>query len=189
MVIKEPENGIFFTDVLGDQAFQRWNDIYKTEIIKIVQEEAKKIGIDPKKVISAKACKKFKKAPDAEIQVHKRQHIEKVKRLIELNKKRTKQYMWTMSNRLKPEPIIDVKRNFELIQAYSTHYAKLIRHSISPTKVIRKGKKIKVLDKGYSVMIEYDSVLAKKMKHVSKGIGIAIRDVEDMNLDEFTKHE
>nr|GFB71724.1 hypothetical protein [Tanacetum cinerariifolium] len=65
----------------------------KIEVIKIVQKEAKKIEIDPKKVISAKAGEKFKKAQDAEIQVHKRQHTEKVKRLIELNKKRAEQYM------------------------------------------------------------------------------------------------
>ncbi|GKB87758.1 hypothetical protein Tco_0960030, partial [Tanacetum coccineum] len=56
----------------------------KTEVIKIVQEEAKKIGIDPKKVISAKAGEKFKKAQDTKMQVHKRQHTEKVKRLTEL---------------------------------------------------------------------------------------------------------
>ncbi|GJX77515.1 retrovirus-related pol polyprotein from transposon TNT 1-94 [Tanacetum coccineum] len=29
MVIEEPEYGIFFIDVFGDQAFQRWNDIHK----------------------------------------------------------------------------------------------------------------------------------------------------------------
>ncbi|GJY92364.1 hypothetical protein Tco_0508146 [Tanacetum coccineum] len=29
MVIEEPEYGIFFTDVFGDQAFQRWDDIHK----------------------------------------------------------------------------------------------------------------------------------------------------------------
>ncbi|GJU33669.1 hypothetical protein Tco_1182023 [Tanacetum coccineum] len=60
----------------------------KTEVIKIVQEEAKKIEIDPKKVISAKAGEKFKKDQDAEMQVHKRQHTKKVKRLTKLNKKR-----------------------------------------------------------------------------------------------------
>ncbi|GJY98383.1 retrovirus-related pol polyprotein from transposon TNT 1-94 [Tanacetum coccineum] len=81
----------------------------KIEVIKIVHADAKKIGIDPKKVISAKADEKFKKAQDTEMQVHKRQHPEKVKRLTELKKKRSEQYMWTMSNRLKPEPIIDVK--------------------------------------------------------------------------------
>ncbi|GJU88099.1 hypothetical protein Tco_1300522 [Tanacetum coccineum] len=36
MVIKEPEYGIFFTDVFGDQAFQRWNDIHKVGVDSIV---------------------------------------------------------------------------------------------------------------------------------------------------------
>nr|GEX77955.1 hypothetical protein [Tanacetum cinerariifolium] len=45
-------------------------EMTKIKVIKIVQEEAEKIGIDPKKVISAKAGEKFKKAQDAEMQVH-----------------------------------------------------------------------------------------------------------------------
>ncbi|GJY50241.1 hypothetical protein Tco_0441088 [Tanacetum coccineum] len=32
MVIEELEYVIFFTDVFGDQAFQRWNDIYKLRV-------------------------------------------------------------------------------------------------------------------------------------------------------------
>lgn len=31
-VIEEPEYGIFFMDVFGDQAFQRWSDIDKVDI-------------------------------------------------------------------------------------------------------------------------------------------------------------
>ncbi|GJS50936.1 hypothetical protein Tco_0624298 [Tanacetum coccineum] len=85
------------------------NKPIRTEVIKIVQEEAEKIKIDPKKIISAKAGEKFKKAQDAELQVLKREHSQKVKRLMELNKKRDKQYMLTISNRLKPNPITDVK--------------------------------------------------------------------------------
>ncbi|GJS45794.1 hypothetical protein Tco_0595915 [Tanacetum coccineum] len=68
-------------------------EITKTEVIKIVQEEAEKIKIDPKKIISAKAGEKFKKAQDAELQVLKREHSQKVKRPMEL----------------KPNPITDVK--------------------------------------------------------------------------------
>ncbi|GJY80064.1 hypothetical protein Tco_0492815 [Tanacetum coccineum] len=59
-------------------------EMTKTEVIKIVQEEAEKIRIDPKKVISAKAGEKFEKAQDPEMQ-------------------------WTISSRPKPEPITDVK--------------------------------------------------------------------------------
>nr|GEV03399.1 hypothetical protein [Tanacetum cinerariifolium] len=84
-------------------------EMTKNKVIKIIQEEVEKIGIDPKKVISAKAGKKFKKAQDAEMQVHKRQHTEKIKRLMKLNKKRAEQYKWTISSKVKPESIIDVK--------------------------------------------------------------------------------
>nr|GEV41700.1 hypothetical protein [Tanacetum cinerariifolium] len=77
--------------------------------ILVVQEEAEKIGLDPKKIISAKAGEKFKKAHDAKHQVLKKEHSQKAKRAMELRMKKVEQYMWTMSNRLKLEPIIDVK--------------------------------------------------------------------------------
>ncbi|GJZ52769.1 hypothetical protein Tco_0607654 [Tanacetum coccineum] len=83
--------------------------ISKSEVIKVVQEEAEKIRLDPKKIVSAKSGEKFKKAQDAKHQVLKGEHSQKVKRLTELNKKRAEQYMWTMTNRIKPEPITDVK--------------------------------------------------------------------------------
>ncbi|GJT15723.1 hypothetical protein Tco_0874429, partial [Tanacetum coccineum] len=37
MVIKELEYGIFFTDVFGDQAFQRWNDIHKVGVRGVIE--------------------------------------------------------------------------------------------------------------------------------------------------------
>ncbi|GJV48233.1 hypothetical protein Tco_1438445 [Tanacetum coccineum] len=55
--------------------------ISKPEVIKVVQEEAEKIRLDPKKITSAKAGEKFKKAQDAEHQVLKREHSQKIKRL------------------------------------------------------------------------------------------------------------
>ncbi|GKC60663.1 hypothetical protein Tco_1088261 [Tanacetum coccineum] len=36
MVIEEPKYGIFFTNVFGDQAFQRWNDILKVGVESLV---------------------------------------------------------------------------------------------------------------------------------------------------------
>ncbi|GJX27712.1 hypothetical protein Tco_0235791 [Tanacetum coccineum] len=36
MVIEEPEYGIFFTNVFGDQAFQIWNDIHKVGVDSLV---------------------------------------------------------------------------------------------------------------------------------------------------------
>nr|GEV34703.1 retrovirus-related Pol polyprotein from transposon TNT 1-94 [Tanacetum cinerariifolium] len=49
----------------------------KPEVIKVVREEAKKLRINPKKVISTKAGEKFKKARDAEHEVLKREHAKK----------------------------------------------------------------------------------------------------------------
>ncbi|GKD05714.1 hypothetical protein Tco_1180688, partial [Tanacetum coccineum] len=67
--------------------------ISKPKVIKVVQEKAEKIRLDPKKIASAKAGEKFKKAQGAEHQVLKREHSKKIKRLTELNKRRAKQYM------------------------------------------------------------------------------------------------
>nr|GFA86149.1 hypothetical protein [Tanacetum cinerariifolium] len=55
----------------------RLNAISKTEVIKVVRKEAKKLGIHPKKAITTKAGELFKKAQDAEHEVLKIQHTEK----------------------------------------------------------------------------------------------------------------
>ncbi|GJZ52343.1 hypothetical protein Tco_0606858 [Tanacetum coccineum] len=81
----------------------------KPEVIKVVQEEAEKIRLDPRKIASAKVGEKFKKAQYAEHEVLKREHSKKVKRLTELNRRRAEKYIWTMTNRIKPEPITDVR--------------------------------------------------------------------------------
>ncbi|GJT57898.1 hypothetical protein Tco_0992952, partial [Tanacetum coccineum] len=46
---------------------------------------------------------------DAEHAVLKRQHTEKVRKSLELRKHKYDSYMWTISSRLKPEPITDIK--------------------------------------------------------------------------------
>ncbi|GJR08044.1 hypothetical protein Tco_0790696 [Tanacetum coccineum] len=63
-------------------------EMTKTEVIKVVQEEAEKIRLDPKTIISAKAGEKFKKAQDAEHQFLKIEHSQKAKREMKLKKKR-----------------------------------------------------------------------------------------------------
>ncbi|GJZ56513.1 hypothetical protein Tco_0611706 [Tanacetum coccineum] len=70
----------------------------KEEKMKKATEEAKLLAMSRPEVIK-----------DAEHEVLKREHYKKVKRLTELNKKRVEEYMWTMTNRIKPEPIIDVR--------------------------------------------------------------------------------
>ncbi|GJT68517.1 hypothetical protein Tco_1019997 [Tanacetum coccineum] len=83
--------------------------ISKPEVIKVVREEAKKFGIHPKEAITTKAGEKFKKAQDAEHEVLKRQHTENVRKSLKLRKHKFDNYMWTISSRLKPETITDIK--------------------------------------------------------------------------------
>nr|GEX24202.1 retrovirus-related Pol polyprotein from transposon TNT 1-94 [Tanacetum cinerariifolium] len=78
------------------------------EPIRVAHEEAEKIRLDPKMIMSAKAGEKFKKARDTEHQVLKKEHSQKAKRAMKL-KKRFEQYMWTTSCRIRPEPITDFK--------------------------------------------------------------------------------
>ncbi|GKF82493.1 hypothetical protein Tco_0244149, partial [Tanacetum coccineum] len=99
-------------------------EMTKTVVVKVVQEEAEKIGLNPKKIISAKEGEKFKKAHDTEHQVLKREHSHKAKRAIELRMKRVEQYMWIMSKRLKPEPITNVKIYPNIKPAVLTVYRK-----------------------------------------------------------------
>ncbi|GJV41948.1 retrovirus-related pol polyprotein from transposon TNT 1-94 [Tanacetum coccineum] len=79
------------------------------EVIKVVQEEAEKIGLDPKKITTAKVGEKFKKAQDAKHQVLKREHTKKVKKSLELRKHKFESYKWTINNKLKPKTITDIK--------------------------------------------------------------------------------
>nr|GEV78512.1 ribonuclease H-like domain, reverse transcriptase, RNA-dependent DNA polymerase [Tanacetum cinerariifolium] len=87
----------------------RLNAISKTEVIKVVREEAKKIDIHLKEEISSKAVELFKKAQDSKHEVLKRQHTEKVRKYLELKKHKYDSYMWTVSSRLKLKPITDIK--------------------------------------------------------------------------------
>ncbi|GJW04561.1 hypothetical protein Tco_1563417 [Tanacetum coccineum] len=76
----------------------------------VTQREGRGIATEEQLEPSSKklvpASKEVSPNPDAPILI---EHSQKVKRLMELNKKRSEQYMWTISNRLKPRPITDVK--------------------------------------------------------------------------------
>ncbi|GJY49855.1 hypothetical protein Tco_0439811 [Tanacetum coccineum] len=103
---EDPDKPIRVPYMINEKMHYLTNDrinahLEKEDTIKKAVEEAK----------ITKAGEKFKKAQDDKHQVLKRDHSQKVKRLMELNKKRSEQYMWTISNRLKPEPITDKKKN------------------------------------------------------------------------------
>ncbi|GJY78037.1 hypothetical protein Tco_0483838 [Tanacetum coccineum] len=58
-VIDEPKYGIFFTDVFGDQAFQRWNDIHKVGVDSLVSYLVMALKI--KTLENARFIRKLKK--------------------------------------------------------------------------------------------------------------------------------
>ncbi|GKB67137.1 hypothetical protein Tco_0928549 [Tanacetum coccineum] len=139
-------------------------EMTKTEVIKVVQEEAEKIGLDPKKIISAKACEKFKKAQDAEHQVLKREHSQKTKRAIELRMKRVEHYMWTMSNGLKPEPITDVKIHPNTKPAVLTVYRNNDKSNFEVHNPFKFG------DFGITELDELGPIIEKKNKSIIKDL-------------------
>ncbi|GKF55968.1 hypothetical protein Tco_0166308, partial [Tanacetum coccineum] len=59
MVIEEPEYEIFFTDVFGDQALKRWNDIHKVGVDSLVSYLVMASTI--KTLKNARFCLKLKK--------------------------------------------------------------------------------------------------------------------------------
>ncbi|GJT42452.1 hypothetical protein Tco_0951167 [Tanacetum coccineum] len=64
----------------------------KSEIIKVVYEEAEKARIDLKIILGAKGGEQFKNIQNAKHQVLKREHSQKVKKAIKLKKKRLEAY-------------------------------------------------------------------------------------------------
>nr|GEV79309.1 hypothetical protein [Tanacetum cinerariifolium] len=96
-------------EIKKDEEEAKLNPISKTKVIKVVREEAKKLSIRPKEEIITKAGELFKKAQESKHEVLKRPHTKKVRKSLELRKHKYDSYMWTVSSRLKPEPITDIK--------------------------------------------------------------------------------
>ncbi|GJS06372.1 hypothetical protein Tco_0363168 [Tanacetum coccineum] len=93
------------TDDTKEPARKLVPEMTKSELIKVVHEEASNVGIDLKVLKRARGGQEFKKIQDAKIKVHKREHSQKAKKAMGLRKKRLDQYILTTSNRIKPEPI------------------------------------------------------------------------------------
>ncbi|GJW82716.1 hypothetical protein Tco_0155861 [Tanacetum coccineum] len=83
--------------------------ITKPEVIKIVREDAEKIGLDTKRLASAQVGEKFKKAHDDELKVLNKGRNEQLRRSLNLKNKKYEYYIWAIGNRLKQEKITNVK--------------------------------------------------------------------------------
>ncbi|GJZ76065.1 hypothetical protein Tco_0640530 [Tanacetum coccineum] len=80
MVIEEPEYGMFFTDVFGDEAFQRWSGINKVEVETLITYLVMASNITTPK--NARFCQKLReliaKHPDQEKLKSRRVKLEDV---------------------------------------------------------------------------------------------------------------
>nr|GEV83765.1 hypothetical protein [Tanacetum cinerariifolium] len=67
----------------------RLMQLSKLELIKVVIKVATKVGVDPKALQSSKGGKEFLMQYDADLEVHQREHLAKVKKSNKLRKKDT----------------------------------------------------------------------------------------------------
>ncbi|GJV56830.1 hypothetical protein Tco_1457835 [Tanacetum coccineum] len=120
----------------------------KPEVIKVVQEEAKKLGLDPKEIKGAKAGE--------------------IKHKYDIS-------MWTISSRLKPEPITDIKIHPKTKPVVITVYRG------------NDGRKFKVHEPflfgafGISELDELREIIPKKKNAVELGIHFALPAPEQVS--------
>ncbi|GJV15498.1 3-oxoacyl-[acyl-carrier-protein] synthase II, chloroplastic-like protein [Tanacetum coccineum] len=156
--------------------------ITKPEVIKVVQEEAEKIRLDPKTIKGAKVGEVFKKAQDVEHEVLKRKHNEKVKKSLELRKHKYDS-MWTISSRLKPEPIYDIKIHPKTKPVVITIYKGTDGRNFDVHKPFAFG------EFGISDLDELGEIIPKKKNTVVKDLmnSLARRKKKHMELELETK--
>ncbi|GJX13759.1 hypothetical protein Tco_0205517 [Tanacetum coccineum] len=166
---KDPDKSIRVPYMINGKMYHLINDeinvyLEKEDKIKKAEEEAKRHAMT-----KTEADEKFKKAQYAEMQVHKRQHTEKVKRMTELNKKRDEQYKWTISSRLKPEPITDVKIHPNTKLAVLTVY----RNNDKRNFVVHNP--FKFADFGITELDELGPIIQKKKNIIVKDLMQSLR--------------
>ncbi|GKC89818.1 hypothetical protein Tco_1150467 [Tanacetum coccineum] len=144
----------------------------RPEVIKVVQKEAENIGLDPRKIASAKA---------------------------ELNRRRAKEYMWTMTNRIKSELVTDIKihpntkpivasvfrnndkRNFEVYQPFKfSNFGITELDELGP--IIQKKKNFVVKDLMTSLRKRYE-----RLKKIPKELGIW-DDIHKVRMDPLVSY-
>ncbi|GJU76479.1 hypothetical protein Tco_1273549 [Tanacetum coccineum] len=123
--------------------------INKLEVIKVVQEEAKKLRIHLKEAITTKDGEKFKKAQDAEHEVLKRQHTEKVRKSLKLKK-----HKWSDIEKVEMEALVSYHIAASMVQSpenarFIMKLKKLIAEHPDQEKL--KSKKVKLEALGYEM--------------------------------------
>ena len=81
----------------------------KPALIKVVHEEAEKIGLDTEALANDQAGAAFKKAQEEELNALKKERENKLRKDAQIRKNRVERYTWVMKERLRPETITDIQ--------------------------------------------------------------------------------
>ena len=81
----------------------------KPALIKVVYEEAEKIGFDTKELASGQAGAVYKKAQEEEMSALKKEREQKLRKDAQVRKTRIERYTWEMKERLKHESITEIQ--------------------------------------------------------------------------------
>ncbi|GKA10527.1 hypothetical protein Tco_0689960, partial [Tanacetum coccineum] len=136
---------------LTDKQIQEYLD--KEEKIRKAEEEARLFAITKLEVIK-----------DAKHAVLMRQHTEKVRKSLKLRKHKYDNYMWTVSSRLKLEPITDIKIHPKTKLVVITVYKGIDGRNFDVHKLFAFG------DFGISELDELREIIPKKKNTVVKDL-------------------
>ncbi|GJW08913.1 hypothetical protein Tco_1571336 [Tanacetum coccineum] len=81
-VIEEPDHGLFLIDALGDEAFQRVNDVHKveTESLQVYKVMASNVKTDANQRFNMPMSKMINERPDKDMILSKREEMERLDR-------------------------------------------------------------------------------------------------------------
>ncbi|GJT82034.1 hypothetical protein Tco_1056376 [Tanacetum coccineum] len=146
----------------------------KHVLIKVVEEVASETGINPSALSGKKGGQEFLKQHDVELKVHQREHMVKVKKSNELKKKRYNQYVWTTTNRLKPEKITDIHIHPNTKQVaiivYRNNEKKINSNTSCSQPIRQKRKALKLEPKGRIAGLECNRSLLEGIPFVNNKV-------------------
>ncbi|GJV59730.1 hypothetical protein Tco_1465830 [Tanacetum coccineum] len=138
--------------------------ITKPEVVKVVREEAEKIGIDLERITSVKEGEKFKKAHDAELKVLNKERNEKLRKSLALGKHEFENYMGDLNSLSRRyERINKIPKELGIQSALPAHILK----QASSKSLGRKRKHMELQPKVKVPGLDYDRSLPEGVPFVN----------------------
>lgn len=145
----------------------------KPAIIKVVHEEAEKIGLNTEALATVQVGAVFKKAQEEELNALKMERENKLRKDAQIRKHRIEKYTWVMKERLRPETITDIQINRNTDPAMVTVFRGRDK------RIIDIHKPFKFADFGITELDELRSIIAKKNNVVVPKLLESLKDRYD----------